>query len=79
MQGLGELLIYAGAIDALFGLLGTLRAAFRTSRTWGRVCLIVPLAWIVFAATHWSDAAKPVLTYAISWFVMLLGEMLLLG
>jgi hypothetical protein len=53
-------LLVVGIVLLIVGGVLLIVAAFQESTHWGTVCVLLPLAFIVFAAKHWDIAKRGV-------------------
>lgn len=54
-----QILALLGFIIALVGSIWFLVVAFRAHIAWGVVCLLIPIASLIFLVTHWGKAWRP--------------------
>lgn len=72
---LGLLLFLAGMLFAVACGLWFTYETFCESILWGLVCLIFPIASLIFLVMHWDRAGKPFLYSLIGAGAMMFGQL----
>ena len=73
---MGMVLIVLGYIVMAVGGIWILVLAFQDSVLWGILCLCVPLASLVFVATHFEDTKKPFFIWLAGLPIYILGAVM---
>jgi hypothetical protein len=74
MNAIAAIVLIAGTLLSLVGLLALLRAVFDHSKLWFIACILTPpIGWILFCILNPSEAKKPVLLLLVSTILIAVG------
>ena len=76
-MGLLGILVVIGLIIHLIGLIWLLVEALHESILWLLGCLLVPFVWLIFAVTHWREAAKPFGVALLGYVIIFVASILM--